>query len=79
MNTIAISKFKATCLGLLEKLAASGENILVTKNGKPVALVSPPPLPAKKRSSFGCMKDSTAAKGDLLAPLPTKLWEVFSK
>lgn len=38
---IAASKFKAECLALLDQVAATGEEIVVTKRGKPVARVTP--------------------------------------
>lgn len=41
MKSIAISEFKARCLALLEDVARTGETLLVTKRGKPLARVSP--------------------------------------
>lgn len=40
-RTISASKFKAQCLALLDEVAASGEEIVVTKRGKPVARLVP--------------------------------------
>lgn len=43
---VSATKFKATCLALLDEVAATGETIVVTKHGKPVARVTavePPP------------------------------------
>ena len=37
MQTIQASKFKAKCLALMDQVARTGETIVVTKNGKPVA------------------------------------------
>ena len=42
MEEIAISKFKATCLAILERVKKTGQPILVTKFGHPVAEVRPP-------------------------------------
>lgn len=44
MRKITASKFKAQCLALLDEVAA-GEEIVVTKHGKPVAHVVPPAEP----------------------------------
>ena len=38
---IAVSTFKATCLGLLEEISETGEEIIVTKRGRPLARVQP--------------------------------------
>ncbi len=35
------SEFKATCLALLDQVAATGEEIVVTKRGRPVAKLVP--------------------------------------
>ena len=40
-RTIAASEFKAKCLALLDEVAATGETLVVTKRGKPVARVVP--------------------------------------
>lgn len=39
MRHIAVSKFKAEVLGLLEEIAQTGEEIVVTKRGRPLAHV----------------------------------------
>jgi len=40
MEEIAISKFKATCLAVLEKVKKTGQPILVTRFGHPVAQIN---------------------------------------
>lgn len=77
METIAISKFKATCLRLLEKVKNTGDSILVTKKDVPIALVSPPPRQPKKKSSFGSMKGSVIFHDDIIGSLPENDWEVL--
>jgi prevent-host-death family protein len=39
--TISASQFKARCLGLMDQVAASGEVLVITKNGQPVAELHP--------------------------------------
>jgi prevent-host-death family protein len=41
MRTIKASEFKATCLKLMDEIAVSGEPVVITKNGKPVAQLGP--------------------------------------
>ena len=51
MDEIAISKFKATCLAVLERVRKTGEPVRVTRFGEPVAEILPPKaesLPARK-------------------------------
>ncbi len=40
-KTINASRFKAECLGLLDQVAESGQELVITKRGRPVARVSP--------------------------------------
>lgn len=79
METIAISKFKATCLRLLERVKNTGEPVLVTKLGEPIAVVTPPPRRTKKKSSFGSMKGTIKIHGDIISPLAEEDWEVLKK
>jgi len=78
METISISRFKATCLSLLERVKKTGEPLIITKRGEPVAQVTPPPPPAPEENSFGCMKHSIRIEGDIISPLPEEDWEVLN-
>lgn len=70
MEEISISKFKATCLALLDRVNKTGQPILVTKRGVPVAQVSPPPVARPEPGSwFGAMKGTARELGDIVAPL----------
>jgi prevent-host-death family protein len=43
---VTATYFKAHCLRLLDEVAESGEPLVVTKHGKPVARVAPPDVAA---------------------------------
>ena len=79
MENIAISRFKATCLKLLERVKNTDEPLLVTKKGDPIAVVTLPPRIAKKKSSFSSMKGTIKIHGDIISPLPEEDWEVLRK
>ena len=56
---VPAGKFKATCLELMDRVAATGEEVIITKRGKVVAkLVAATREQKKAKSVFGCMKDS---------------------
>lgn len=74
METITISRFKATCLGVLERVRASGQPILVTRRGVPVAQVIPPPEVEPKPSGFGSMPFVEVE--DIVAPIDVA-WEAL--
>jgi prevent-host-death family protein len=42
---ITATQFKAHCLRLLDEVAETGETLVVTKHGRPVARVEPPQRP----------------------------------
>lgn len=78
METIAVSKFKATCLSLLDRVKKTGEPLLVTKRGEPIAQVLPPPPPERpSKSGFGCMAGTVEILGDIVEPLGEDEWEVY--
>jgi prevent-host-death family protein len=41
MERISASRFKAQCLSLLDEVAESGSELVITKRGRPVAQVVP--------------------------------------
>ncbi|MFO7573507.1 MAG: type II toxin-antitoxin system Phd/YefM family antitoxin [Gaiellaceae bacterium] len=51
MRTIPAGQFKARCLKLLDEVAETGETIVVTKRGKPVARVEPVEEPPSLKGS----------------------------
>ena len=48
IKQIAAGHFKATCLRLLDEVAADGQEYVVTKRGRPVARVIPVPQTPQK-------------------------------
>ncbi len=77
MDSVPVSKFKATCLARLERVRQTGRPLLITKRGVPIAQVVPPPAPEASKSGFGSMAGSIVEHGDILAPLDEADWEVL--
>lgn len=64
--TINATAFKARCLGLMDDLARGRlKRVFVTKHGKVVAEMGPPPPKVAKVSIIGCMADEYPASDDL--------------
>ena len=55
MKKVKASVFKARCLGLMDEVANSGEEIVVTKNGKPVSRLVP--IKTRPKELFGFHKE----------------------
>ena len=79
-ETIAISQFKATCLAVLDKVKRTGQPVLVTRHGKPVALIEPPPPPEIKTSWLGSFKSKGKIVGDIVSPvMDADDWKVLNE
>jgi prevent-host-death family protein len=74
MKSVAVSEFKAHCLSLLEDVARTGEPLLVTKRGKPLARVNPSGQTVAAYPQDTLAGTVTEA-GDLVEPvLPLERW-----
>ena len=79
MDEIAISKFKATCLAVLERVRKTRRPIRVTKFGEPVAEVVPPSPKPKKKPWLGSMAGTAHIVGDIVSPASDeKEWKVLN-
>ncbi|MDE0612210.1 MAG: type II toxin-antitoxin system Phd/YefM family antitoxin [Gammaproteobacteria bacterium] len=76
MREVQISKFQATLRSVLDQMGKTREPVLLTRFGKPVARIFPPPDPVTAR--LGAMKKSGKIKGDIVAPVVDwSEWEVL--
>ena len=79
-EVVPISKFKATCLALLDKVKKTGKPILVTRRDEPIALITPPPKPKQPASWLGMFQTSGKIVGDIISPVLDKSeWEVLER
>ena len=67
MKDIQASEFKAKCLKIMDDVAKTGEEVIITKNGKPISKLVPYREP--KQSLFGIHAGKLTVCGDILAPL----------
>lgn len=72
---IKASEFKAKCLKLMDEVADGGEEIVITKNGRPVSRLVP--YREKPKSLFGIDKGRIKILGDIIEPLDLE-WEANS-
>ncbi len=75
---ISASEFKATCLELLDRVAAGElERVVITKRGRVVGMLQPPERPAAPESVFGCMRGSVVipAELDLTEPVADEAFD----
>lgn len=67
MHTIKASEFKAKCLQLMNEVEESGDTIVITKNGRPVAQLSP--FINRPATLAGGHKGKIAVTGDIVGKL----------
>ena len=80
MEEIAISKFKATCLEVLERVRRTRKPIRVTRFGEPIADVAPPSITKRTGSRLGAMAGTARIKGDIVSPVSKpEDWDVLKK
>ena len=78
LSAIPVSEFKTTCLSVLDQVRRTGNGILVTKRGKPIAMISPPPAEKKPTSWLGCLADQGKITGDIVSPVvPEDQWDAL--
>jgi prevent-host-death family protein len=67
LKRIDTRKFKARCLAIVDQVCESGEPVLITKHGKPVAKL----VPAQTNAGdiFGYMAGEVKIVGDIVGPV----------
>lgn len=75
MNTISATDFKAKCLAIMNDVSSTGESIIITKHGKPIAQINPV---AEKATSIIGMCEGGSIIDDIMEPVLTEEeWELF--
>ena len=74
-RTMKASEFKAKCLKLMDEVAESGDEIIITKNGQPVAKLAP--YRERPKNWFGRDQDKLRILGDIISPIDVE-WEADS-
>ena len=73
VRTIKASEFKAKCLQLMDEVAESGQEIVITKKGKPVSRLTP--YREKSTLTFGRNRDIMRTYADIVEPMPAEWFE----
>ena len=80
LEVLTISQFKATCLAVLDKVKRTNRSVMITRRGKPIAMIDPPPLPEQKKSWLGSFRTKGQIVGDVVSPVMDETqWEVLGE
>ena len=72
-NLIKASEFKAKCLKLMDAVSETGEELVITKNGEPVAKLVPYNKP---QSIVGMFEGEIQILGDIIEPIDVE-WDAM--
>ena len=73
METLTVSKFKATCLAVVEEVAKTKQGVIITKRGKPIAEL----IPYEVETEPVPLKNTVAFMGDIISPVAAEDWEAL--
>lgn len=73
VEEISVSKFKATCLSVLEDISKNKKRVVITKRGKPIAEI----VPFQSKIKQAPLKDTVTFMGDIISPVAEDDWEVL--
>jgi prevent-host-death family protein len=70
--TISAAEFKAKCLELMDSVSETGTPIVVTKRGRPVAMLAP--VRPSRNALRGIVKGRIRILGDIVSPVDV-VWD----
>ena len=73
-RTIKASEFKAKCLAIMDEVAKTGKDVVITKKGKPIAKLVPH-RPSRPKA-LGLLKDRLFITGDIISPIDVE-WDAL--
>ena len=71
METLSVSKFKATCLSVLEEIRTKKKRVCITKRGVPIAEI----VPVDSKAKAVPLKTTVTYIGDIVSPADEEDWE----
>jgi hypothetical protein len=74
MQQIAVSKFKSTCLAVIEDVRRTRKPVQLMRYGRPIAMIVPSEQEPRKRR-LGGMRNKFEIIGDIVGPIaPSDEW-----
>ena len=75
VTTMKASEFKARCLKLMDEVAETGKEIVITKNGRPVSRLVP--HIERPKTIIGIDKGKIEILGDIIEPIDVE-WDAVT-
>jgi len=77
MKTMAVSEFKAKCIAVLRAAQRSGEPLLVTRRGRPLARIEPISDQVSERR-LGLYRGRMRIRGDVVHATSADDWDMLA-
>jgi prevent-host-death family protein len=74
MQKIPAARFKSQCLAVMDRVAASGQPVVVTKHGRPVVQIIP--AESSEDDIFGFLASKGRIVGDIEDTIPASDWNL---
>ena len=80
MEEIEVSKFKATCLKVIEQVRRTRKPIRITRFGQPITEAVPPSTSDRPQTWLGSLAGTGTVTGDIVSPaVEEDKWEAHQK
>ena len=73
VRTVSVSEFKDQCVELIDEIAVTGDQVIITRNGRPVSRLAP--YRSRRDGWFGINKDLFTIRGDIVSPMPDEWFD----
>jgi antitoxin (DNA-binding transcriptional repressor) of toxin-antitoxin stability system len=73
---IKTAEFEANCLALLDEVARTGQGVVITRDGEPIADLVPHRQQKSRNAARGVWKGKVIIKGDIISPLDVE-WDAL--
>jgi prevent-host-death family protein len=73
MESLSVSKLKATCLSVLDDVKKQKKRVIITKRGKPIAEI----IPYTNNKKDIPLRDTVTFMGDIISPVADEDWEAL--
>jgi prevent-host-death family protein len=72
LRKIEASELRKNCVAILREIEETGNRVIITKNGRPVAEL----VPHNPNKLYGILKDQMEIVGDIISPIDVE-WEAL--
>lgn len=73
VRTVSASEFEDRCLSLINEVAQTGDELIITQDGRPISRVTP--YRTRRDGWFGADVGRITIHGDIVSPMPAEWFD----